>query len=119
MKKHISLVIGVMILLLLPASVFAGHFSGVSSVDEKEIRYEGSTKYNDAKDWAINQWNAFGKVNIAPDTWWTYADLQWVDTTVTVKRWGAFWVNVPGTDYLYMNDAYLSGASDFYRLYPN
>jgi hypothetical protein len=115
MKKHILLVIGVMTTLILPASAFAGHFSGISSVDAKEIRYEGSTKYNDAKDWAIDQWNALGKVKIAPDTWWTYADVKWADITIATRRWGAVWVNVPGTDYLYMNDDYLPSASDFMR----
>lgn len=115
MKKHILLVIGVMTTLILPASAFAGHFSGISSVDAKEIRYEGSTKYNDAKDWAIDQWNALGKVKIAPDTWWTYADLQWRDTSSSKVNWSAAWASTPGTDVIFMNDFYLSSDSDFYR----
>jgi hypothetical protein len=40
MKKRILLVMGVMTILIFPTSVFAGHFSGISSVDGKEIRDE-------------------------------------------------------------------------------
>jgi hypothetical protein len=64
----------VVILGLLPASVLAGHFSGMSSVDEKEIRWDSSTSYTDARDWAHNQWGRLGVHNNSARFGWKPLD---------------------------------------------
>lgn len=76
MNKTLLLVIGILTLLAITASA---HFQGYSAVDEMEIRYGGSTQYTTAQSHSFNTWNALGKVNIAPDTIWTYEDLTYSD----------------------------------------
>jgi predicted Zn-dependent protease len=115
MKKRILLVMGVMTILIFPTSVFAGHFSGISSVDGKEIRYEDYTSYDDAKQWAIDKWNALGKVNIAPDAWWTYSDLYFMDIDDPLTPYPAYWDSRTYVHQLVFNTDKLKTKGDFYR----
>lgn len=76
MNKTLLLAIGILTLLTVTASA---HFLGYSAVDDMEIRYGGSTQYTTAQSHSFSTWNALGKVNIAPDTIWTYEDLTYDD----------------------------------------
>jgi predicted Zn-dependent protease len=59
--------------------------------------------------------SVIGWSGVAPDVWYTYADLEWKDIDVENLRWLAFWAHLPGTDQINMNAYYLSSASDFER----
>ncbi|MFZ3382317.1 MAG: matrixin family metalloprotease [Candidatus Methanoperedens sp.] len=75
-NKTLLLAMGILILLAIATSA---HYQGFSAVDEMEIRYGGSTMYTTAQSHSIDTWNALGKVNIAPDTIYTYEDLTYSD----------------------------------------
>ncbi len=91
------------------------HFLGYDSVDGREIRYDDSTRFDDARQHAINVWNALGSINIAPDTWSTYADLEWFDSNRSDVNWDGLYTNTAGTDEIYLNAFYLDSYSDFSR----
>lgn len=59
------------------------HFSGRDSVDgfwfAYEIKYDDFTRYDDAKNWGISEWNKLGSVDIAPDDAVSIADLEYGD----------------------------------------
>lgn len=101
-------------LFIVSVSFVSAHFSGVSSVDNREIRWESATQYIDARDWANNQWNALGRINIAPDAWWTFNDLTWRDVTIPNSGWDGQWINA-FTDRIELNTAYLQTYSAFKR----
>lgn len=91
MKKYKFFIIMIIFLtLLLPIGV-AAHFSGLSSVDGKEIRWVDYTSYDDSRNWSVDQWNALGKVNIAADVWYTAADLKWEDINDPDALFAAQW----------------------------
>lgn len=75
-SKTLLLATGILTLLAIATSA---HYQGYSAVDDMEIRYDGSTVYTTAQSHSINTWNGLGKVNIAPDTIWTYEDLTYSD----------------------------------------
>ena len=82
----------------------SAHFTDVSAVDDMEIRYGGSTKYTAAQSNLFTKWNDLGKVNIAPDTLWTwedltYNDVNWPNTNIL----GAYEYKEYGTDMIYFN----------------
>lgn len=111
-SKTLLLAIGVLTLLAITASA---HFLGFSAVDEMEIRYGGSTQYTTAQSHSFSTWNALGKVNIAPDTIWTWEDLTYGDyydsSTGTygyytynpydsdIIKFNQYWFNQIPTDY--------------------
>lgn len=111
-SKTLLLAIGIITLLAVTASA---HFLGYSAVDEMEIRYGGSTQYTTAQSHSFSTWNALGKVNIAPDTIWTWEDVTYSDyydsTTGTYAYydpdpWGSddikfnqYWYDQIPTDY--------------------
>ncbi|MEV1025078.1 hypothetical protein [Streptomyces sp. NPDC050264] len=85
---------------------------GRSAVDDKEVRWEDETVFDDAIRHAHHAWTSHGlnKVKIKPDDGGTIADLQWQDKKAT----GPGWKNVygrytpfPGADTIYLNRAYL------------
>ena len=113
MKKKL-LAVGMFVLTFLAATSTAHavvHYTlGYSSVDENEIRWGGGSKYAGALANAIAAWNARGRVNIAPDTAWTYEDLHISDVNSNVGVWnGVTGMTTPyaGTDTLKINTFYL------------
>lgn len=52
-----AIIFAPLILVLLANSVLTAdlHFTGVSSVDGREIRYEDHTQFDNQRTWAINQ----------------------------------------------------------------
>jgi len=83
MKRNIRFGISAMLMVLLMSMAFmptaSAHFLGYSAVDNMEIRYDGSTQYTTAQSHSFSTWNALSKVNIAPDTIWTYEDVTYSD----------------------------------------
>jgi hypothetical protein len=81
-------------LVLFPATAAQAHFVGDDSVDttwNAEIKYEDYTRYDDAKNWGISEWNKLGKVNIAADDALSTTDLEYGDyydsSTATIGYW--------------------------------
>jgi len=112
MRKSVLAILSIM-LLLYPLITFA-HFLGYSAVDGREIRWEGSTKYNDAKNHSINIWNALRKVTIAPDDWWTASDLILKDVNRCDVTWGAQYSHYAiGTDDIAYNICKMDAVNDF------
>lgn len=111
----VAVALSILMLALLPGAVFA-HFLGHSAVDGREIRYGDSTQYDDARNWAINQWNALGKVNIAPDDAWSFEDLTWKDTNQCYVTWDGQYTHYAGntwTDVIELNVCYFKNYGDF------
>ncbi|MBT2449220.1 hypothetical protein J7F03_19395 [Streptomyces sp. ISL-43] len=80
-----------------------------SSVDEDEIRYSDSTKYDDAIKYAIKAWQYSGsKIKILPDTGTTVNDLEFADYSDTKSTAAGYWQRRPqvaATDYIRFNKA--------------
>ncbi|GAB1335631.1 matrixin family metalloprotease [Streptomyces sp. E-15] len=91
------------------ATPASAHFLGNDSVDDREIRWEDSTRYDDARKHAINAWDnsSLNRINIAPDAWNTIADLEWRDSSRTDVTWDGLWKARTGADAIYLNVAYL------------
>ncbi|MCX5207238.1 hypothetical protein OG897_38275 [Streptomyces sp. NBC_00237] len=88
---------------------------GDSSVDGREIAWDESTSYDDARRHAVRAWTdrarGLALVTFRPDDSFSYADLEWTDTHRTDGKWhntGAAWSGRPGTDVIFMNHAYLA-----------
>lgn len=100
--------------LIAPLSAFA-HFLGNDSVDGREIRWEDYTAYDDARGHAINTWDALGRVNIAPDSATTIADLEWRDASRSDVSWDGMWSARSGADLIQLNSHYLRNYTTFKR----
>ncbi|NJD51645.1 MAG: matrixin family metalloprotease [Candidatus Methanoperedens sp.] len=98
-----SLFLAIVILTL--AITASAHFLGHSAVDNMEIRYGGSTQYTTAQSHSFSTWNALGKVNIAPDTIWTYEDVTYGDyyDSSTNSAFAYYWYNPLGSDDIKFN----------------
>ena len=112
MKTKLALLVALLsILAAAPAS--AHFFLGNDSVDGREIRWEDYTRYDDSRGFAINQWNALGKVNIAPDAWNTIADLEWSDYSNCYTTTAAYWQPRTGADLINHNTCIMGPMSAF------
>ncbi len=111
-KRHWLAVAGMLALSLLamPAAPAQAHFTGTDSVDGREIRYEDYTRFDEARLWAIQSWNALGSVKIAPDKWNTVTDLEFRDERRCDLDWGAWWQARKGADVIVFNTCVLEGA---------
>ena len=68
------------LVLLLSAGTASAHFLLGDSVNESgELRWEDRSRYDDARSYAINQWDALGRVPILRDSANTPADLVFRD----------------------------------------
>jgi hypothetical protein len=89
---------------------------GYSAVDEREIRWNGGSAYPVELRNSIATWNALGRVNIAPDTIWTYEDLRISDGNFVDAPWTGKYTYIRlGTDKLEFNRAFLVNDSDAER----
>lgn len=112
MKKKIPLFLVIIFCFAIPITAYA-HFLGYSSVDEREIRWGGSTKYTAAQSHSITTWNALGKVNIAPDTIYTYEDVTYGDINRSDVTWSGLYTCWGAlTDNIDFNDYYMSNYTD-------
>jgi hypothetical protein len=108
--RRLGVVVGAASMIALSGGQTAfAHFSGEDSVDGREIRHEDNTKWDDARSWSINRWDDLGKVNIAPDTASTVADLQIGEFSADDGRCG-FWDGNFAADDIKYNNKYF-GAS--------
>ena len=91
------------------ATPASAHFLGNDSVDDREIRWEDSNQYDDARKHAINAWDnsTLNRINIAPDAWNTIADLEWRDSNRSDVTWDGLWKARTGADAIYLNTRYL------------
>jgi len=98
------------------AALFAAHFNPYgSSVDAGEIRWGGSTIYTDARQWAIDKWNALDPINVLPDSAFTIEDLTWQDADVCSASWDGRWTLRTGADLVELNKCKLKDYTDFKR----
>lgn len=107
MKRKILFLL--LFVFLASASFVSAHFLSYSSVDAREIRWGGSTQYSSAWSNGISTWNALGKVNIAPDTIWTYEDLTVSDVYLSNESWvGKYTYYWWTTDKIQLNSYWLN-----------
>lgn len=104
-RKIGALPIAVLLVSLAIVTTVSAHFLGVSAVDGMEIRYGGSTQYTTAQSHSFSTWNALGKVNIAPDTIWTYEDVTYNDyyDSSANAAFAYYWPNPLGSDDIKFN----------------
>lgn len=114
MHRKIVVAAVALAVLIAPLSAFA-HFLGNDSVDGREIRWEDYTAYDDARGHAINTWDALGRVNIAPDSATTIADLEWRDASRSDVSWDGMWSARTGADLIQLNSYYLRNYTTFKR----
>lgn len=81
-----SICVSIFTALLLAAAVTwttpaVAHQQSWDFVDGSEMRYIDSTQWDDARNHAIGVWNDLGRINIAPDDFWSVADVTFVDYT--------------------------------------
>ncbi len=114
MHRKIVVVFVILSALVLPMTAFA-HFLGNDSVDGREIRWEDYTAYDDARGHAINTWDALGRVNIAPDSASTIADLEWRDASRSDVSWDGRWSARTGADLIELNSYSLRNYTTFKR----
>lgn len=62
---------------------------GRSSVDGDELAWDDASKFDDARDHAVEVWTAgtLGQVRTGPDGATSYADLEWRDANSTAADW--------------------------------
>ena len=86
------------------------HDSGRDSVDDCEIRWEESTKYDTERKAAQILWESLkgsdNCVDIEPDTWNTITDLEWRDT-YNPSGFPGLWQQYFGADRITLNSYYL------------
>jgi hypothetical protein len=68
-----------------------------------EIRWEDHTRYDDARRFAIYEWNRLRRVEILPDVPSVIADLDFIDYRDCDVAWEAFWSPRPGNDLIGFN----------------
>ncbi len=84
------------------------YVTGVSAVDEREIRWNGGSAYPAQLAASIATWNALARINIAPDTIWTYEDLRISDGNFPDAQWtGMYTYSRLNTDRLQFNRFFL------------
>lgn len=99
-----------------PASA---HFIDHDSVDDCEIRWEDETTYDEERQWAQARWEArknrdvYGNwkeddcVDLAPDAWFTNADLEWKDVDRSDVTWAGMYQAEFSADDILLNRAKL------------
>lgn len=94
------------------AATGEGHLNSYNAVDNGEIRWGGSTKYQSQVDFGIAEWNKLKKIKIAPDTATTIEDLRFSDAYSSESIWGRY-TNKAGVDTVVFNDRFMSEGSAF------
>lgn len=83
-----------------------------SSTSPSQIRYSTSSKYGSAVSNAIGDWNALpGGVDIKPDAWYTYKDLEVFDQYSSDSWAGTFMWQPGGADNIKFNTRILDQSS--------
>lgn len=111
-NKFLALSLAFVFTSFLGSMVYAAHYVlGYSSVDDNEIRWDGSTKYSSQLSSAISTWNALDKIKIAPDNWRTIQDLEIDDVNHSDVQWSGNWTYSAGADELDLNQYYLDQST--------
>ena len=87
------------------------HYLSSDSVDGREVRYEDSSKWDDARRWSIYRWRELGRLTIEFDTASTITDLTFGDYYADDGRCG-FWDARTGSDVIRYNDRFFNRYSD-------
>lgn len=91
------------------AGTASAHFLYEDSVDNNEIRYEDSTKWDDSRVWAEARWEEIpGNAIMNPDNAFTVADLNIGDYYANDGRCG-YWDGQTGADVVRLNDRAYNG----------
>lgn len=85
----------------------AAHNLGNDSVDDGEIRWEDSTKWDDERRNSLFDWDEPGCVDFAPDNWRTVTDLEFRDYRDANTNTTGFWQPRFGADRIFMNDHWM------------
>jgi hypothetical protein len=94
-----------------PVSVYA-HFLGYDSVDGGEIRYGDETGYDNAIAHARSEWNAVGRINIAPDDATVLEDVTYITVNRSDVTWAGLYQPSVGADEIYFNYHYMGPYGD-------
>lgn len=110
MKKS-KIIVAALLLTAIPATAGAANYVlGHSAVDDGEIRWGGSTKYTSERSHSHSLWNGLNRIDVLPDSTWTYEDVTYGDVNrsdVTwmgqYTYWGALTDNIDYNDYYFQN----------------
>ena len=97
------------VVLLLSAGAASAHFLLGDSVNNQsgELRWEDRTRYDDARKYAISQWNALGRVPILRDSANTPKDLVFRDYRDCGSGILGNWEPRDGPDSINLNVCYM------------
>lgn len=116
MRRTLLYVTPIVLALVCASTLLAAHYISWNSVDSGEIRYEDRTKYDDPKNWAIGEWNALGRVDILPDTWYVVADLELNDVHYDDVTWvGRYVPKCCSPDHIDFNEYYMDDGRGLYK----
>lgn len=109
MSKPIFLTVAAALVLVMATATSANahFFLGFDSVDNGEIRWQDSTRYDDARKHAISTWNNLGAVKILADTLLTVEDLHWKDYNDCSSPYDGVYKNNFLADDIVLNVCYL------------
>jgi hypothetical protein len=123
-RRKWASVVGVVVGLAVSVAAFGGsaqaHFISVDSVDGCEIRDEDETRWDTERSHARNTWEARknltvtgaakndGCVDIAPDAWYTNADLEWKTANRSDVTWAGLYQNEVSADDIHLNSYWLN-----------
>ena len=100
------------LVLLLSAGAASAHYLLGDSVNESgQLRWEDRTRYDEARTYAIKQWNALGRVSILRDSANTPTDLMFRDYRDCGSGVIGNWQSVEGPDYINLNTCYMEKQS--------
>jgi Matrixin len=104
-----------MALPLLGAIPAAAHWSGYDSVVNNKIDYQDNTDFDDVRNWARDQWNNSGDVDIQLDGSLTKIDVEFYDTDKSWVGWAGAYYYEPGDDDIVFNRHYMDGYTTVKR----
>ena len=110
--RKLTAIAGAVLATLAAALTFSGtasaHFTGFSSVVSYRINWTGTTQYWGARDLAIAEWNALGRVYIGQHSGPSNtADLRFGDTYRADVTWVGLYSNQSGPDSITFNRYYM------------
>ena len=107
------------LLFVLTAGMVEAHFLGYDSVDDCEIRWEEYTQFDTERKKAEKLWEALKGdddcVDLAPDTFYTNTDLEWLDVNFPDIEWSGLYDPNSGADAIFFNAHHMNQYSSCSR----
>lgn len=108
----VKIAIVAQLVLLLSVGMASAHYLLGDSVNENgEMRWVDRTRYDNARTYAIKQWNALGRVRIMRDTANTPTDLVFRDYRDCGSGVIGNWWSGDGPDFISLNTCYMEDQS--------